>query len=130
MDKKPEKQQSGRVNYMRVIAGGYLIYLAYNLTKGLIEDNGVKPVFAIPAIVVFLVAGVLMLLQQWKAYKYGVDHIDDPNSWNDEEEDVELEAELAEMKAAALEASDEEELLDEETESVEEAPAEDEEENA
>ena len=127
MDKKPEKQQTGRVNYIWVLAGGYLIYLAYKLIRGLFAGEDVNLLFAIPSIVAFLVVGGLVLLREWKAYKYGMDHIDDPDSWSDEDEDAELEAELAEIKAAALEASDEE-LAGEEDEVVEELPAEDEEE--
>lgn len=127
MDKKPEKKQSGRVNYIWVLAGGYLIYLAYKLIRGLLAGEAVNPLIAIPCIVAFLVVGGLVLLREWKAYKYGVEHIDDPDSWSDEDEDAELEAELAEIKAAALEASGEE-LADEEDEAVEELPAEDEEE--
>ena len=127
MDKKPEKKQSGRVNYIWVLAGGYLIYLAYKLIRGLLAGEDVNLLFAIPSIVAFLVVGGLVLLREWKAYKYGMDHIDDPDSWSDEDEDAELEAELAEIKAAALEASAKD-LADEEDEAVEELSAEDEEE--
>lgn len=129
MDKKPEKQQTGRVNYIWVLAGGYLIYLAYKLIRGLFTDESVNLLIAIPCIAVFLLVGGLVLLREWKAYKYGMEHINDPDSWSDEDEDAELEAELAEIKAAVMEAS-EEEALDEETENAEELPAEDEEEEA
>lgn len=27
-----------------------------------------------------------MLWREWKAYRYGVEHIDDPDSWTDEPE--------------------------------------------
>ena len=129
MDKKPEKKQTGRVNYIWVLAGGYLIYLAYKLIRGLFTDESVNLLIAIPCIAVFLLVGGLVLLREWKAYKYGMEHINDPDSWSDEDEDAELEAELAEIKAAVMEAS-EEEALDEETENAEELPAEDEEEEA
>ena len=115
MDKKPEKKQSGKVNYIWVLAGGYLIYLAYKLIRGLFTGEAVKLWIAIPCIVAFLVVGGLVLLREWKAYKYGVEHIDDPDSWSDEdEEDEALAAELAEIKAAALEAGDEDLPEDEE----------------
>ena len=115
MDKKPEKKQSGKVNYIWVLAGGYLIYLAYKLIRGLFTGEAVKLWIAIPCIVAFLVVGGLVLLREWKAYKYGVEHIDDPDSWSDEnEEDEVLAAELAEIKAAALEAGDEDLPEDEE----------------
>ena len=35
---------------------------------------------------VFTVAGAWMLWREWKAYRYGVEHIDDPDSWTDETE--------------------------------------------
>jgi len=126
MDKKPEKKQTGRVNYIWVLAGGYLIYLAYKLIRGLFAGEDVNLLFAIPSIVAFLVVGGLVLLREWKAYKYGVDHIDDPDSWGDEDEDEELEAELAEIKTAALEAGGEDDL----SEGEEEELVEDEEEEA
>lgn len=126
MNKKPEKKQSGRVNYIWVLAGGYLIYVAYKLIRGLFAGDGLNPLATIPFIVIFLVVGGLVLLREWKAYKYGMDHIDDPDSWNDGDEDEALDAELAEIKAAALEASEEEVL--EETKDTEELPVEDEEE--
>lgn len=120
MDKKPEKKQSGKVNYIWVLAGGYLIYLAYKLIRGLFTGEAVKLWIAIPCIVAFLVVGGLVLLREWKAYKYGVEHIDDPDSWSDEdEEDEALAAELAEIKAAALEAGDEDLPEDEEEALVE-----------
>ena len=127
MDKKPEKKQTGRVNYIWVLAGGYLIYLAYKLIRGLFAGEAVNPLIAIPCIALFLLVGGWVLLREWKAYKYGMDHIDDPDSWSDEDEDAELEAELAEIKSAALAASGEE-LAGKEDEIVEELPAEDEEE--
>lgn len=120
MDKKPEKKQSGKVNYVWVLAGGYLIYMAYKLIRGLMAGESVQLWIAIPCIILFLAVGAWVLLREWKAYKYGVDHIDDPDSWSDEdEEDEALAAELAEIKAAALEAGDEDLPEDEEEALVE-----------
>jgi hypothetical protein len=37
--------------------------------------------------IVFLIVGGLLMLREWKAYKFGLDHIDDPETWSDEAED-------------------------------------------
>ena len=35
-------------------------------------------------------------LNSWKAYRYGVEHMDDPDSWSDEPEQTEKAEEIAE----------------------------------
>lgn len=37
-----------------------------------------------------------MLWREWKAYRYGVEHMDDPDSWSDEPEQTEKAEEIAE----------------------------------
>ena len=49
--------------------------------------------------VVFAVAAALMLLREWRAYRYGQEHIDDPESWSDEP------VEEADQAAPALEGA-------------------------
>ena len=41
----------------------------------------------------FVLVGAFLLLREWKAYRYGQAHIDDPTSWSLDDED-EDEAEL------------------------------------
>lgn len=101
MSNKPEKKQTGKVNYIWVLAGGYLVYLAYGQIKGVIRGETDLPIVGILSGIVFILVGGGVLLREWKAYKFGVDHIEDPSTWSNE--DVELEAELAEIKTAALE---------------------------
>lgn len=107
MSNKPEKKQTGKVNYIWVLAGGYLVYLAVQLIFGAFRGDTDKPAVGIIGGIVFLLVGGGVLLREWKAYKYGVEHIDDPSTWSNEDE--ELEAELAEIKTAALEAAEEDE---------------------
>ena len=37
-----------------------------------------------------------MLWREWKAYRYGVEHMDDPDSWSDEPEQMEKTEGIAE----------------------------------
>lgn len=106
MSKKPEKKQSGKVNYIWVLAGVYLIYLAYKLFRGAMAGEAPVPAIGIAAGVLFVIVGAFLLHHEWKAYKYGMEHMDDPSSWNDEEEDEEL-AQLMESSKELAEASEE-----------------------
>ncbi|WP_455580477.1 hypothetical protein [Dysosmobacter sp.] len=80
---KPEKPQTGRVNYVWVLAGGYLIYLAAKLLGGAAQAP--NPAVSVGAGVLFLVSGAWMLWREWKAYRYGLAHKDDPETWSDQE---------------------------------------------
>lgn len=83
---KNDKKQTGRVNYFMVIAGSYLIYLAYQLFRDAIKGEMTELWLSIGAGVLFTVVGALLLLREWKAYKYGQEHIDDPETWSDDPE--------------------------------------------
>ena len=108
MSNKPEKKQSGKVNYIWVLAGGYLVYLAYKIFRTFLAGESDEPLLAIGAVVLFVAVGGLVLFREWKAYKYGMEHIDDPESWSDEEEDEEL-AKLMESSKLEAEAGAEDE---------------------
>ena len=97
---KNDNKQTGKVNYIWVLAGGYLIYLAYKLFRGLFREEIDNPTLAIGAGILFIAVGAYALYREWKAYKFGLDHIDDPETWNDAEEDAALEELMAETKAA------------------------------
>lgn len=88
--KRNEKQQTGRVNYIWVLAGGYLLYLGGKLLYGLYRDGGegLSPVVAIAAAAVFAAVGIALLAREWKAYRYALAHKDDPSTWNDELADL------------------------------------------
>ncbi len=84
MSGKQERKPTGRVNYIWILAGGYLFYLAYQLFSGLWKGDAENPVLNIAGGVVFTVAAVLMYLREWRAYRYGLAHKDDPSTWSDE----------------------------------------------
>ena len=113
-NKRPEKKRSGKVNYVWVLAGGYLVYLAAQLLFGMRKSE--TPMIALGGGLVFLVIGGGVMLREWKAYQYGLEHIDDPETWSDE--NYEEEAVLQENEVVLLEEDEEDE------------PAEDEEEHA
>ena len=105
--------QTGRVNYIWVLAGGYLIYLAYKLFRDLFKGDAPNVGLSIGCGILFTAVGAYALYREWRAYKFGLDHIDDPSTWSDEEEDEEL-AELMEAaKTTAENTADEEEPADE-----------------
>ena len=77
-----EKKQTGRVNYVRVLAGGYLVYLAWQLFKGVFSGESVLA--GVCGGVLFAAVGAWLLYREWKAYKFGAEHMDDPETWNDD----------------------------------------------
>ena len=83
------RKPTGRVNYIWVVAAMYLLYLTYQLLNGLRRGDAENPLLNIGGSVVFVVAAVLMLLREWRAYQYGKEHIDDPETWSDEPEEAE-----------------------------------------
>jgi len=82
MSKTPEKK-NGKVNYVWVLAGGYLAYLGAQLLFGVGKSE--TPMVGLIGGLVFVIIGGALMLREWKAYKYGLDHIDDPETWSDEE---------------------------------------------
>lgn len=95
--KKQEQEQTGRVNYIWVLAGGYLIYLGGKLLLALWQDHAEPAALFLAAALVFFAVGGWLIRREWKAYKYAAAHKDDPSTWNDElAEAARQEAELAE----------------------------------
>ena len=105
MSKNPEKK-SGKVNYVWVLAGGYLAYLGAQLLFGVSKSE--TPMVGLIGGLVFVVIGGLLMLREWKAYKYGLDHIDDPETWSDEDV-TEEETALPEGEPAVEEQDEEDE---------------------
>ena len=101
-----EKKPTGRVNTFRVLAGGYLIYIAFNMIRDLKETS--MPAVGIGGALVFAVFGGWLLRREWQAYRYGAEHIDDPSTWSDEPEELPAQEEEADGGAAAeIEAAEE-----------------------
>jgi len=87
MSNGPDKKQSGKVNYVWVLAGGYLVYLAIQLLAGVLRGTSEQPAVGIGGGIAFLLIGGLLMLREWRAYKFGLEHIDDPATWSDEEDE-------------------------------------------
>ncbi len=79
--KFPQKK-TGRVNYIWVLAGGYLWYLAAKLLGRLRTTDSL--VLNLAGAAVFLAAGGWLFWREWSAYQYGLAHKDDPATWSDE----------------------------------------------
>jgi len=86
---KNEKKQTGRVNHFMVLAGGYLVYLAYSMFRDAIKGETSMPLLGIAAGAIFAAVGAWLLYREWKAYQYGKAHIDDPESWGEDSEEFE-----------------------------------------
>lgn len=78
-------KQRGYVNYFRVLAGAYLVYLAYQLLKEIWKGTAeMVPLNAIAG-AAFAAAGALILRREWRAYQYAKAHKDDPDTWSEDE---------------------------------------------
>lgn len=88
MKNGPRKKQTGKVNYIWVLAGGYLLYLALQLLLGVFTGRSDTPAIGIAGGVVFIAAGGALICREWKAYKFGRDHIDDPTTWSDDPDEL------------------------------------------
>ena len=78
-------KKTGKVNYVWVVAGGYLLYLAAQLFFGVIRGDSDSPAIGIGGGILFLAVGGWLLWREWSAYQYGAKHKDDPSTWSDEE---------------------------------------------
>ena len=81
-----KKKPRGTVNYVWVLAGGYLVYLAFQLLRGVFNRETDYPAVGIIGGAAFAAFGGWMLWREWKTYKFAMDHKDDPTTWNDEPE--------------------------------------------
>ena len=99
MSQNDQNKQRGSVNYAWVLAGGYLIFTAIKIFKIIIAGQSDAPVAGTIGGIVFVLVGAFLLLREWKAYRYGQAHIDDPTSWNLDDEDEETDNDGAELIA-------------------------------
>ena len=79
------KKRTGKVNYVWVLAGGYLLYLAAQMFLNVIRGTSDSPAVGIGGGILFLAVGGWLLWREWSAYQYGAKHKDDPSTWSDEE---------------------------------------------
>ena len=87
-DDSNQKPQRGRVNYVWVMGGCYLLFTAFRLFQRLFSGESETAAVNILGGGLFVVVGVLMLHREWKAYQYGKQHIDDPSTWSDEPQEL------------------------------------------
>ena len=99
MSQNDQNKQRGSVNYAWVLAGGYLIFTAIKIFKIIIAGQSDAPVVGTIGGILFVLVGAFLLLREWKAYRYGQAHIDDPTSWNLDDEDEEADNDGAELIA-------------------------------
>ena len=107
MSQNNQQKQRGSVNYAWVLAGGYLVWTAIKIFKIILAGQSDAPVFGIIGGIVFVLVGAFLLLREWKAYRYGQDHIDDPTTWSLDEEEAELIGEGAEEELEVVEETEE-----------------------
>ena len=80
------KKRRGSVNYIWVLGACYLLYVAVQLGRRLFSGETDNPALNAGGLVVFTAAGVFMLWREWRAYRYGLSHKDDPDTWSLEDE--------------------------------------------
>ena len=99
MNDDSKKPQRGTTNVFRMLAGGYLLYIAYQMFQLLWTGKSDSKALCILGGVLFTVCGTFILYLEWKAYKYGKDHKDDPSSWTADGQLEEAAPESAEVAA-------------------------------
>ena len=76
---------------IRTVAGGYLIYLAYQLLSGLKEGGSMNPAISIGGAVLFVIAGGIMMFFSLRALKKGEYMEADMKEETEEEAKAEME---------------------------------------
>ena len=74
-------KQRGYINYLRVLAGCYLLYLAYRLLRGIWDGTTDTAALNAAGGLLFAAVGAALLWREWKAYQYAKKHRDDPDTW-------------------------------------------------
>ena len=86
--KKKENENGPRqVNYLWVLAGGYLVYLGAELLYGVFKGESTLGFWGILAAAAFFVVGGWVCLREWRIYRYGAKEDQQPAA---EEEPDEL----------------------------------------
>ena len=80
-----QAQIDQRRRMIQLLAGTYLLYLAYQLMKGIWDGTAETVALNAAAGAVFAVAGAMVLWREWKAYQYAKAHKDDPDSWSQDD---------------------------------------------
>ena len=89
------QQNTGR-SAMFAVVGGYLIYMAYELLKSLLdhEATSMPPALQIIVIILFTLIGIALLIFAWKIWKDArADHDEHPVELTEQAEEEEEEEE-------------------------------------
>ena len=60
-----------RVNYVWVLAGGYLGYLGIKILVEMIKGTAVTAVWKYLVSIIFIIIGVYLLIREWLLYRHG-----------------------------------------------------------
>ena len=106
-----KKKENGprQVNYLWVLAGGYLVYLGGELIYGVIKGESTLKFFGILAAVVFILVGGWLCLREWKIYRYGAKEDQQQQDELPEETETDEELRLEEIEEPDEISEDEEE---------------------
>ena len=88
-EKNTPRKPRTRTNYVCVLGGGYLVYLAWRLFSDVRSGKPDGAAVGIVAGVAFAIIGGWLLWQEWKVYRYAQAHKDDPETWALEETEEE-----------------------------------------
>ena len=78
-----KKKQTGRVNIVRALAAIYLLFLVFRMLRNVVNGETDMVAVSIVAALVFAAVGGYLAYCEWKAYRFGLKHKDDPETWND-----------------------------------------------
>ena len=85
-EKQTGPKQTGRVNFIWILAGIYLLYTAYELLSRRLKGQADNWLVNVGGGLLFLAAACFLFLREWKAYQYGKAHKDDPESWSNDDD--------------------------------------------
>lgn len=78
-----KNKQTGRVNIVRALAAIYLLFLVFRMLRNVVNGETDMVAVSIVAALVFAAVGGYLAYCEWKAYRFGLEHKDDPETWND-----------------------------------------------
>ena len=90
------QKQTGKVNIVRALAAIYLLFLAFRMLRSVVKGETGMVAVSIAGALVFAAVGGYLAYCEWKAYRFGLAHKDDPDlpepaGEEPEEENFELE---------------------------------------
>ena len=79
-----KNKQTGKVNIVRALAAIYLLFLAFRMLRSVVKGETDMVVVSVVAALIFAAVGGYLAYCEWKAYRFGLEHKDDPETWNDD----------------------------------------------